>query len=598
MSSAGPLLAEALKLHRERDLPRAAELYQAALRSEPRTFEALYMLGLLYGQQRDFHRSQQLVGEAIKINPRSADALFLRSFALQRLERYPEALECLQRCLVLKPDFAEARLNRAAALFRMRRYRDAAEEYQRLLELRLDYPFALGNLLFSRLHCCDWRDFDRLQSEVTAGLAQGRQVIAPFDGKALWLAPADELRCAEIWMTDQCPPAEPLWRGEVYAHDRIRVAYLSADFRTHAAATLSAALFEQHDRRRFEVIGGSFGPDDRSPMRARLAQAFDNFIDVREKSDLEIAGLLRSMEIDIAIDMMGFTEGSRPGIFARRSAPVQVNFLGFPGTMGAPYIDYVIGDAVVIPDRAHGSYREKVVTLPHSFMPGDSAREISTRVFSRAEQGLPENGFVFSCFNASYKINPRIFDIWLRLLAQVPASVLWLGQANAEAQRHLRAEAKQCGIAEDRIVFARYVDSPADHLARLRLADLFLDTLPYNAHATANDALWAGVPVLTCAGEDFAGRVAASLSHTVGLPELVMDSLQDYERTALELARDPDRLASIRQRLARNRTTQPLFDTARYVRDLESAYLTMWERVQRRLAPESFAVADSAGSIP
>jgi predicted O-linked N-acetylglucosamine transferase (SPINDLY family) len=596
--SAGALIAQGFKLHREGDLARAEELYRAAVRADPRNFEGFYLLGLLHGQKRQFVNSQQFVGEAIKLNPASTEALLLRAFALQQLERYPEALECLQRCLALKPDFAEALLNRASLLFRMRRYLEAATDYERLLALRPEYPFARGNLLFSRLHCCDWRDFDRLQSEIAADLAQGAQVIAPFDAKALWFAPADELACAEIWVADQCPAEEPLWRGEAYAHERIRVAYVSADFRAHAAATLTAALFERHDRRRFEVIGVSLGPDDHSPMRARLSSAFDIYLDVREKSDSDIAALLRSMEIDIAVDMMGFTEGCRAGIFARRPAPIQVNFLGFPGTMGASFIDYVIGDAVAIPERAHPFYREKVVTLPHSFMPSDSGRGIGTAVFSRKEEGLPGNGFVFCCFNASYKINPRIFDIWMRLLTQVPESVLWLGQANAEAQRHLRNEGQRRGVPAERLVFARYVAAAADHLSRLRLADLFLDTLPYNAHATANDALWAGLPVLTCAGAGFAGRVAASLLRSVGLPDLVTDSLQAYEDIALQLARDPDALASIRQKLARNRATAPLFDTSRYMRDLESAYAEMWRRWRHGLPAECFAVHDSAGAAP
>jgi predicted O-linked N-acetylglucosamine transferase (SPINDLY family) len=388
----------------------------------------------------------------------------------------------------------------------------------------------------------------------------------------------------------------PLWRGETYAHERIRVAYISADFRAHAAATLTAGMFEQHDRRHFEVIGASFGPDDRSPMRARLSSAFDSFLDVREKSDAEIAALLRHMEVDIAVDMMGFTEGCRPGILAQRPAPIQVNFLGFPGTMGAPYMDYVIGDEVVIQERAHPFYREKVVTLPHSFMPSDSTREIAARVFSRLEEGLPEDGFVFCCFNASYKINPRIFDVWMRLLTKVPGSVLWLGQANAEAQRHLRDEAQRRGVPAERLVFARFVDSAAEHLSRLGLAGLFLDTMPYNAHATANDALWAGVPVLTCAGESFAGRVAASLLHAVGLAELVTDSLQAYEDRASELARNPDALACAKEKLARNRAVAPLFDTARYVRHLESAYAEMWRRSQHGLPADNFVVPDIAGA--
>jgi predicted O-linked N-acetylglucosamine transferase (SPINDLY family) len=589
-----PLLEEAWRLHRGGDHEKAALLYRSVLREQPRNYDALYLIGFLYGQQRQFDEAQYFIGEAIKANPFSADAFFLRGFTLQQLDRPQEALACFGEALKLNPHHSGALLDRASCLFRLRRYEEAALDYERLLARDPDSPYARGNLLFSRLHSCDWRDFEAQRSEIRARLAAGARVIAPFDAKALSFTPEEELRAARIWVADQCPAKPFLWRGERYGHERIRLAYVSADFHAHAAATLLAGLFEHHDRSRFETIGVSFGPDDGSSMRARLRGAFDRFIEVRAKSDDEIAALMREMEVDIAVDLMGFTEGCRPGIFAARPAPLQVNYLGYPGTMGADHMDYLIADEIVAPQDQRACYAEKIVSLPDTFMPADSRRQLGTRLFTRDEEGLPEKGYVFCCFNASYKITPPIFAIWMRLLSTAEASVLWLGQQSAAARRNLLREAEARGIGRERLVFAGRRDLAADHLARHALADLFLDTLPYNAHATASDALWAGVPVLTCIGEGFAGRVAASLLHAIGLPELIAESLEAYEQAALNLAQDANALAAVRAKLQRNRDTHPLFDTARYTRNLESAYIRMWERHMRGEPPQSFAVKQNA----
>jgi predicted O-linked N-acetylglucosamine transferase (SPINDLY family) len=371
--------------------------------------------------------------------------------------------------------------------------------------------------------------------------------------------------------------------------ERVRLAYLSADFHDHATAYLVAELFERHDRARFEVTGFSYGPDDQSAMRARLKAGLDRFVDVRGRSDREVAELMRAEGIDIAVDLKGFTGNNRAGIFAWRGAPLQAAYLGFPATMGASFIDYIIADQVVIPPGLEGAYAEKVVRLPDSYQVNDRQRRIAERTPSRAAAGLPEQGFVFCSFNNNYKIRPATFDVWMRLLRQVEGSVLWLLQDNAAAVENLRRHAEARGVAADRLVFAPRLGLDA-HLARHRLADLFLDTFPVNAHTTASDALWAGLPVLTCAGATYAGRVAGSLLHAVGLPELITHSLGDYEALALRLAREPALLASFRQRLVRDRQTCALFDTTRFTRHLEAAYTAMWERQQGGEPPESFAV--------
>jgi len=384
-----------------------------------------------------------------------------------------------------------------------------------------------------------------------------------------------------------------MWR-----HDKLRVAYLSPDFRSHPVAFLTAELFELHDRSRFEIIGVSFGVDDRSEMRKRLVAAFDEFHDVRSKSDKEVAKLLNDRQVDIAVDLAGHTRDSHPGIFAHRPVPVQVSYLGFPATMGADFIDYIIADATVLPVEHQPYYTEKIAYLPDCYMVNDTKRKIAERTPTRQEMGLPEHGFVFCCFNNNWKITPEIFDIWMRLLHWVEDSVLWLLGTNEGAERNLRKEAQRRGIDPSRLVFAGYLPL-AEHLARQRLAGLFLDTTPYNAGATAAAALWSELPVLTVIGETFVGRMAASMLHAVGIPELITSNLEDYQTLALKLARDPALLAEIKAKLVGHRNTYPLFDTVRFTRHLEAAYTTMWATWQRGEAPKSFSIEpiDLGGSV-
>jgi predicted O-linked N-acetylglucosamine transferase (SPINDLY family) len=409
--------------------------------------------------------------------------------------------------------------------------------------------------------------------------------------KALSDSPSEQLRCAQLWVAHEVPPSpSSLWGGEPYRHDRIRLAYISADFNNSAVASLMAPVFEHHDRSRFESIAVAFGPAEKTPMRMRLESAFEHFLDLRSQGDLDIAARLREMEIDIAVDLMGFTGECRSAIFAHRPAPLQVNYLGFPGTMGAPYIDYIVADPTVIPEEHQPFYAEKIAYLPDCYLPSDPARSIAAPP-SRREAGLPDKGFVFASFNNSYKFSAAVFDIWMRLLSAIEDSVLWLPQNNASAMRNLAREAQLRGVSAARIVFAPPIQAADQHLARLSLADLFLDTLPYNAHTSACDALWAGVPLLTLLGNSFAGRAAASALSAVGLRGLIAHTPAAYEAMALSLARNPDALAEIRGQLARNREASALFDPARFTRHLELAFETMWARHQKREPPASFAVA-------
>jgi protein O-GlcNAc transferase len=399
-----------------------------------------------------------------------------------------------------------------------------------------------------------------------------------------------QLQCAENFVGEKFRlQPEPIWTGAIWRCEKLRIAYLSADFHLHATTHLIAELFELHDRSRFEVIAISFGLEDGSDMRNRIITTFDRFIDVRRMSDRAVARLLHDLRIDIAIDLKGHTKDSRTGILAHRPAPIQVSYLGYPGTMGAAFIDNIIADKVVAPFEHQAFYTEKIVHLPDTYQVNDTKRIIATRTPSRQQAGLPDQGFVFCCFNQNWKITPDLFDVWMRLLHTVDGSVLWLLGDHEVTAQNLRKAANDRGIDPVRLVFAGRLPSE-DHLARHRLADLFLDTLPCNAHTTASDALWAGVPVITQLGNAFAGRVAASLLNAIGLPELVTHGAEDYEKLAFQLAINPSLLEGYRSRLTTNRQTHTLFDTDRFRRHIEQAYLRMWEIWQRDEQPKSFAV--------
>jgi len=591
-------LDEARRLHRAGEFEKAAKLYEAVIRGNPRNLEAWQRLGFLHGQCGRWDDAQFFFGKAIQLNPDSPDAHFLRGTALQHLMRLVDAVVCFDAAVALRPNFAEALLNRAAALYRLRRYNEAGDDYDRLLAIDPHFPFTRGNRLFCRLQCCDWRSFEEENIAIMAGLRAGQRVVAPFDAKALSCTPEDELNCARIWSHDQYQKtASPLWSGERYDHGKIRVAYLSADYRDGPIATLLTGVLEHHDRTKFECIGIALSASDGSPARARFERSFSRFIDASALSDIEVALQLRGMEIDIAVDLNGLTEGCRPQIYAHRPAPILVNYLGFPGTVGTGFHDYIVADRTVIPDTAQRYYSESVVYLPDSFLPRDAAVDVAVSTASRVSAGLPVEGFVFASFNNGYKITPAMFAIWMRLLRNVPQSVLWLTQLNSLATENLKREATGRGIENHRLIFAPYLPAAADHLARLRFADLVLDTLPYNAHTTASDALWAGVPVVTCVGSTFAGRVAASLLQTIGLPELVTLSLEDYEALALKLALAPAALLELRSKVNERRKSSPLFKTERFTRHLERAFIEMHRRSQSGLKPESFAVSPYAGNL-
>jgi predicted O-linked N-acetylglucosamine transferase (SPINDLY family) len=536
---------------------------------------------------RRYDESVASFDRALALDSSYVLAWLARGEALLALWRDADALDSYERALALTGGQLDLALHgKAQALFRLGRLEESIAATNRLLELRPDYPFEEGERAFRRLVCCDWRFYDADRAGITAGIRAGYAVVNPWTAIILSDSPADQLACARRWAA-QFPTAPRPSRQT--ARDRIRVAYLSSDFRLHVTAHLAAGLFEQHDRSRFETYGASFGHNDRSEMRARLERAFDHFLDVAGHSDEEVAQMLQREEIDIAIDLKGYTTESRPGIFAARPAPIQVSYLGYPGTMAAEFMDYLIADGVVVPPGAEPFYSEKLVRLPGSYFSYACTEDTKATVPTRKQAGLPDEGFVFCCFNNSYKLTPPLFALWMRLLKAVPGSVLWLLESNEIAVRNLRREALAAGIAQERLVFAPFL-AMHEHRARYKLADLFIDTLPCNAHSTAAEALWAGLPVLTCSGEGFAARVASSLNQAVGLTELNVSSLTEYETLAVNLAREPAALARFRERLGQNGPTAPVFDSARLCRSLEAAYAAMHELRMRGAAPADIAV--------
>jgi protein O-GlcNAc transferase len=567
----------------------AVSSYERALTIKPDFVEALNSRGI--AQARLGRRAEALESydRAVNVAPGNAETFNNRGALLADMGRYEEALASYDRAIAIKPEFPGFIDNRAGLLRMMGRHEQVAQAYSRLLQLTPDDGHALGHKLYADTQICEWSkreaDIKCLLRHVESGAH-----ILPFTVLVTVDSGVAQLECARNYARRKYPvPANNPFTSTPGHHGRIRVAYLSADFHLHATAQLMAELFERHDRERFEVSAWSFGPETGDAMRARLRAAFEHFHDVRDVSDGDLVTRLRAAEIDIAVDLKGYSKGCRPGVFAKRVAPVQVNYLVYPGTTGADYMDYIIGDAEVIPEGDEVFYSEQVVRLPDSYQVNDTKRVIAGHVPTRAEAGLPASGFVFCCFNNNYKITPEVFDVWMRLLKAVPGSVLWLLEDNAAASRNLRREAQARGVDAGRLVFAGRV-LPPDHLARHRVADLFLDTLPCNAHTTASDALWAGLPVLTCRGNAFAGRVAASLLRAVGLPELVVDDLGAYETLAIRLATAPGELAGLKARLLQNRLTHPLFDIERYRRHLESAYAAMIEQHRQGKSPRGFSL--------
>ncbi len=563
--------------------------YDHALELDPDHADTWSNKGNVLGNLKRYDEALAHYDRAIQLEPRNADAWFNKGYMLSNLKRNEQALTNYDRAIHLEPDNAGTWSGKGNTLVNLNRYDEALVCYDRAIQLKPEQDFLYGDWLSTKMSICDWENFEAHRDDLTNRINQDQNAATPFTVLGVCDEPAVQRKIAKKYAQNFATSNELGAISRRPAGGKIRLGYFSNEFHNHATAFLTAELFELHDRNKFEVIAFSFGAEKSDVMRKRLTSSFDKFIDVRNRSDSEIAQLAREMEIDIAVDLQGYQTEHRTGIFAHRAAPVQVNYLAYPGTMGAEFMDYLVADGTLIPPAYQQHYSEKIVYLPDAYQPNDRKRPISQRKFTREELGLPPTGVVFCCFNTLYKITPATFDGWMKIMREVEGSVLWLFEGNQAAVRNLQQEAENRGISADRLVFARHMDLP-DHLARHRMADLFLDTLPYNAHTTASDALWAGLPVLTFPGESFASRVAASLLNALHLPELVANSQETFEQRAIELARDPEKLTALKTKLAENRLTAPLFDTPLYVRHLEAAYAAMHARYQADIPPENIFV--------
>ncbi|HYR84577.1 MAG TPA: tetratricopeptide repeat protein [Terriglobia bacterium] len=579
----------------------AIAAYREAVRLQPDYVTAWSNLGSAVQLQGDLNEAISAYRQALRLNPNYAMAHYNLGNVLRAQRRPAEAIDAFRAAVELKPDFPEAHSNLGAVLHEQERLEEALAAYQEALRLKPDWGSAAGQIVHLLRQLCRWDDLaprvDALRHAIMtdAPLAKG---IPPFSIVVSDTSEAEQLRCARQWVSHKrLLRVRDVSRGPstraAASRDgpslRLRIGYLSADFHEHATAYLIAGLLEAHDREAFEIAAYSSGPDDASPMRRRLRSACSRFVEIGALSDQKAAACIQADGIDILVDLKGYTQHARTGILTYRPAPIQAQFLGYPGTMGTRLVDYLIADRFVVPEAHFRFYDEHVIHLPDCYQPNDPHRLIGPAP-SRTVAGLPEAGMVLCSFNETYKITPTLFDIWMRLLQSVQGSVLWLLASNRWAPDNLRAEARLRGVDPRRLIFAPRV-SPASHLGRLTLADLVLDTLPCNGHTTTSDALWCGVPVLTCPGETFASRVAGSLLQAMGLPELITDNLEQYERRARELAEHPEILAGLKTKVQEARRTSPLFDAARFARHLEAAYQAMWERHAGGKGPAAISIA-------
>jgi len=610
------LLTQGVAAQEKGQIDQANRLFQKSLEHNPNNPWTLYSLGAIE-EQRNPELAFQFYDRAVKCAPNISKLLFARANILVKLSRPTEALADFDEAIALDPNDVDALINSGVLLFELHRSQQALERFLRVLEIQPhavalsnlamiyadsiaddaqlktitcleqlvamqpDYSYAIGRLSYQKLQVCDWRDYAPSIQRVLDAVRADQAASMPIPMLVMSCEAADHQRCVQSFAKfffQSNPP--PLWQGERYQHKKIRIAYVSPDFGDHPVGQLMAGVLERHDKSEFEIIGISVFDNDTSAQRARLVKAFDRFIDAQSLGVLGTATLMHQMEIDIAVDLAGYTRKTGSPIFAHRPAPIQINFLGYPGTLGADFMDYIVADRHVIPPEHQCFYNEKVVYLPDAYLPTDNSLAVSARTPSRAECNLPECGFVFCSFSHDHKIAPPMFDVWMHLLQQVPGSVLWLMSRLATSENNLRREAKARGIAPERLIFATRVPLIEDHLARYRLADLFLDTHPYNAHTTTTDALMVGLPVLTLMGNAFPSRVAGSLLHAIGLPELITHSLSEYESLAMQLVREPGRLMALRAKLVANRYSYPLFNTDLFCRNLEAIFRRLYKHHQ------------------
>ena len=604
-------IKEAISLHKAGELQKAENVCLEIINKEPNNFFILYLLGIISLQKNDLKSSADLFSRSIKakhdnpdvhynlgvvlyklkkldsaldsykntieLKPDYAQAYYNSGIILKELGKIELALENYQKAIKIKPKYAEAHYNSGIIYKELKQFDKAIESYQKAIELKADIKLLYASLIELKNKVCIWSSFDRDINELENKINEENYLTQPFHTLSLYNSPELQKKVAKIYIQEKCIIKNSLGPIIKIKNKKINLGYFSADFCQHPVAQLAAHMFELHDKSKFELIAFSFGRNQKDQMHKRISSSFDQFIDVHTKTDREIAELSRELKIDIAVDMMGFSNYNRIKIFAEKCAPIQINFLGYPGTSGSKFIDYIIADKILIPEENQKNYSEKIIYLPNSYQPNDPTKKISNKIFTKEEFGLPKEAFVFCCFNQSYKINPYVFDTWMKILKKVQNSVLWLLEDNPIANQNIKNEANKRNIEPGRIIFAKELDLH-DHLARHKLADLFIDTFPYTAHTTCSDALWSNLPVLTRMGKTFASRVAGSLLTSIDLKELITNSEKEFIDLAVELADNSNKLKRIKQKLQKNIKDKPLYNSKLFTKNIEAAYQKTYER--------------------
>jgi predicted O-linked N-acetylglucosamine transferase (SPINDLY family) len=564
----------------------AIKNYDLAINLNPKLAEVYNNKGNALKEIRKFEEAIKNYDLAINLNPKLAEVYNNKGNALKEIRKFEEAIKNYDLAINLNPNFAEAYFNTATALQDIKNFEKAVLYFEKAFLLDKEIPFCKGYLLHVKMLCCNWSGLNELYKEIYNDVEKNRYSATPFGYQAICDDESNLQKCAQLYSSKRFPEIKNnLFSKKVSKNKKIKIGYLCGEFREQATSILMTEVWEKHNKEDFEIIAFDSGWDDKSLRRNRIINAFDKFIDISKVSDLDAAKIIYKEQIDILINLNGFFGTGRPVVFSYRPAGIQINYLGFPGTIGSKYIDYILCDQTVVPPESKKFYNEKIIYLPDSYQANDTKRNISDKKFLREELYLPKESFVFCCFNNNYKITPNMFDVWARLLKKIDNSVLWLIDGNSEATENLKKEAKIRNIDVSRLIFAKRMKLE-DHLARHKNADLFLDTLPYNAHTTASDSLWAGLPVLTCLGKAFPGRVAASLLKSLNLPELITYSENEYISKAEELALNPEKLTLIKNKLDTNKFSQPLFNTELFCRNLESAFKIIFEKYSLGLETE------------
>ena len=608
---------KAVDLYENDKLNDAKKICSKIYKKNPNHFDNLRLLNFIHFKNKDFSTALDFINKAIKINPNFAEAYNEQGNALNELKKLEEAIKSYNNAININPKYADAYYNKGLVFHELKKLESAVQNYDKAIKInpkhimshnnkgfalqqlkKVDaslksydeaykinpnFNFLFGKLIHTKNKLCKWETFDEDMNSLKEKLNKNKVASLPFSILSLYDSPLLQRKTSEMYIKETFPKkniSKPITKS--LANKKIRLGYYSADFYNHAMSYLLAKLFELHDKSKFEIIAFSFSPERDDEMSKRISNAFDQFIKVNFKTDKEISELSRELKIDIAIDLMCFTTNSRTGIFSEKCAPIQINYLGYPGTSGANFIDYIIADKNLIPKKNQKYYSENIIYLPNTYQVRDSTQKISNKIFTKDELGLPKNSFVFCCFNQNYKITPSVFDIWMRLIRKVEKSVLWLIKDNDVAVYNLKKEAEKRGVKSDRIIFAKHMPV-SEHLARHKIADLFVDTFPYTAHTTCSDALWSGLPVITRTGQSFASRVAGSLLNAVNLKELITKTEKEYEDLILKLAKNPKQLKEIKNKLKKNRLTKPLFDTKLYAKNIENAYKTIYKNYYSNL---------------